>query len=183
VRNIARLVERGIGAPPTSSAGRLFDAVAALVNVPAARQVTYEGQAAVQLELLATDTSGVDARESYLVDLREPDGAPIVVETGGIIAAIVGDLRAGRPAGEIAAVFHRTMAEVIVQMCLRLRRAHGTPAVALSGGTFQNVLLLEQALALLEEHGFTIYRHSRVPPNDGGLALGQAILADRATRG
>src|SRR5947209_7057194 len=102
-----------------------------------------------------------------------------VIETRGIIAGVVDDVLVGRPVEEIAAAFHRTIAEVVVAGCTRIREVSGVSAVALSGGTFQNVLLLEQVVELLAGKGFVIYRHRRVPANDGGLALGQAVLASR----
>ncbi len=178
VRLISRLVERKLNTPPTSSAGRLFDAVAALVGVPGSRRTTYEGQAAVELELAADGP----ASRSYPFRLR-PEGEGWVVETRRILAGVVGDLLAGREAGEISIRFHRTMAEVVVAGCEWMREAGEVGAVALSGGTFQNLLLLEQVVELLSGKGFAVYRHRRVPTNDGGLALGQAVLADRLFRG
>jgi hydrogenase maturation protein HypF len=101
-----------------------------------------------------------------------------VIETRGIVIAVVEDLLAGRETGEVSSRFHRTMAEVIVAGCEKIRGACGTSVVALSGGTFQNLLLVEQVSELLEAKGFAVYLHRRVPTNDGGLALGQAVLAD-----
>jgi hydrogenase maturation protein HypF len=173
VRLVARLVESELNTPPTSSAGRLFDAVAALVGVPGAGRTTYEGQAAVELELI---TRGL-ASQGYPFELR-PEGEGWVVETGDVIRGVVEALLAGSEAAEIASRFHRTVAEMAAVGCERVREEGGISAVALSGGTFQNVLLLEQTSELLKERGFTVYRHRRVPPNDGGLALGQAVLAD-----
>jgi hydrogenase maturation protein HypF len=171
---IARLVEHKLNTPPTSSAGRLFDAVAALTGVPGTERTTYEGQAAVELELAA----GGPADRGYPFRLRPKDQGWIV-ETGEIIHEVVEDLLAGRATGEISSRFHRTMAEVVAAGCEKIRGAGGTTAVALSGGSFQNMLLLQQVIKLLEGKGFQVYRHRRVPANDGGLALGQAILADR----
>jgi hydrogenase maturation protein HypF len=173
VRLIARLVEHGLNTPPTSSAGRLFDAVAALVGVPGSGRATYEGQAAVELELAAYGPAG----RGYPFRLRPADGV-WVVETGEILGGVVRDLLAGREKGEISSRFHRTMAEVVVAGCERIRDAGGASAVALSGGTFQNLLLVEQVLEFLAGKGFAVYRHRRVPTNDGGLALGQAVLAN-----
>ena len=176
VRLVARLVERGLNTPPTSSSGRLFDAVAALVGVPGSRRSTYEGQAAVELELAASGP----AEEGYPFRLLAiSEGPGWVVETGRILRGVVEDLLAGRSAGEISSKFHRAVAEVVVAGCERIREEGGPGVVALSGGTFQNLLLLEQVSGLLEERGFVAYRHRRVPANDGGLALGQAVLADR----
>src|SRR5215204_4079226 len=177
VRLIARLVEHKLNTPPTSSAGRLFDAVAALTGVPGTERTTYEGQAAVELELAA----GGPADRGYPFRLRPKDQGWIV-ETGEIIHEVVEDLLAGRATGEISSRFHRTMAEVVAAGCEKIRGAGGTTAVALSGGSFQNMLLLQQVIKLLEGKGFQLYRHRRVPANDGGLALGQAILADRTLR-
>ncbi|HZY65560.1 MAG TPA: carbamoyltransferase HypF [Rubrobacteraceae bacterium] len=177
VRLVSRLVERGLNTPPTSSAGRLFDAVSALAGLPGSRRTTYEGQAAIELELAADGP----ADGGYPFRLR-PEGDEWTVETQRIVAAVVEDLLAGTPAGMVSSRFHRTMTETVVAVCERLREESGTGAVALSGGTFQNLLLLEQVVELLEEKGFTVYRHRRVPANDGGLALGQAVLADRVFR-
>jgi len=176
VRLIARLVEHELNTPPTSSAGRLFDAVAALAGVPGTERATYEGQAAVELELAAAGP----ASRGYSFRLR-PEAEGWVVETREIIAGVVEDLLAGGETGEISSRFHRTMAEVIAAGCEEIREIKGANAVALSGGTFQNLLLMEQVLELLAGKGFTVYRHRRVPTNDGGLALGQAVLADRGT--
>ena len=177
VRLISRLVERKLNTPPTSSAGRLFDAVAALVGVPGSRRTTYEGQAAVELELVAKGPAG----QGYPFRLR-PEGEGWVVDTREIVAGVVEDLLGGCEIGEVSSEFHRTVAELVVAGCEEIREAGGASAVALSGGTFQNVLLLRQVVELLEERGFTVYRHRRVPANDGGLALGQAVLADRTLR-
>ena len=163
--------------PPTSSAGRLFDAVSALLGVAGSLETTYEGQAAVELELLA----GHPADRWYPFVLRETEGGWIV-ETAPTVGAIVEDLLASEPRETIAARFHRTMAEVVVATCQRIKGVEGLDAVALSGGTFQNVLLLQEAIRRLEADGFTVYRHQRVPANDGGIALGQAILADSMLR-
>ncbi len=177
VRLIARLVEHQMNTPLTSSAGRLFDAVVVLVGVPGSERTTYEGQAAVELELIARGA----AHQGYPVRLR-PEGTGWVIETGGIITAVVEDLLAARAAREIAARFHRTMADLVVAGCVRLREEGGGGGVALSGGTFQNRLLLEQVTELLRESGFVVYCHRRAPTNDGGLSLGQVVLADSMCR-
>jgi hydrogenase maturation protein HypF len=177
VRLIARLVEHRLNTPPTSSAGRLFDAVAALVGVPGSGRATYEGQAAVELELAAYGP----VSRGYPFHLRIADGM-WVVETGEIVNGVVEDLLAGKEKGEISSRFHRTMAEVVVAGCERIREAGGASTVALSGGTFQNLLLVEQVLEFLIGKGFAVYRHRRVPTNDGGLALGQAVLANSSVQ-
>jgi hydrogenase maturation protein HypF len=173
VRLVGRLVEHRLNTPPTSSAGRLFDAVAALACLPGTQRATYEGQAAIELELAAEGP----ASRGYPFRLRR-EGEGWVVETGGILGGVVEDLLAGHLAGAVSSRFHRTMAEVVVAGCEEIRSAGGPSAVALSGGTFQNLLLMEQVLELLAGKDFTVYRHARVPTNDGGLALGQAVLAN-----
>lgn len=177
VRLVARLVEHSLNTPPTSSAGRLFDAVAALVGVPGSGRATYEGQAAIELELAA----GGPTDQVYPFRLRLGNDG-LVIETRHMIGGIVEDLLDSRPASEVSAGFHRTMAEMVAAVCERLREERSVDAVALSGGTFQNMLLLTQTIRLLEERGFVVYRHRRVPANDGGISLGQAVLADRVFR-
>ncbi|HEX9056798.1 MAG TPA: carbamoyltransferase HypF, partial [Ktedonobacterales bacterium] len=173
VRVIARLIEHRLNTPLTSSAGRLFDTVAALVGVPGSRRTTYEGQAAIELELAA---SGATLR-GYPVSVRQGDGV-WVIETHALIDAVVGDVVTGTPPEEVASRFHRTMAELVVAGCERMRAETGISAVALSGGTFQNMLLLDQTARLLLASGFTTYAHRGVPANDGGISLGQAVLAN-----
>ncbi|HEX6507891.1 MAG TPA: carbamoyltransferase HypF [Chloroflexota bacterium] len=174
-RAVCQMIRGGVNTPLTSSAGRLFDAVASLVGAPGTIETTYEGQAAVELELMAGGCSG----DAYPLRMcEEADGW--VLKTGDIIAGVVHDLLLGLAAGEIAARFHRTIAEIVVMGCRSVRQGGGPQAVALSGGTFQNMLLLRTATELLRESDFTVYLHQRVPPNDGGLSLGQAVLADSA---
>jgi hydrogenase maturation protein HypF len=173
LRVVRQMMRAGLNSPPTSSAGRLFDAVAALLGVPGSRETTYEGQAAVELELTAEGP----AERGYPFQLRA-EGDAWAIDTRETIAAAVADLLSGVPAGAISARFHRTVADMIVWGCRAIRRDGGPNAVALSGGTFMNMLLLRQVLPLLGETGFATYIHGRVPANDGGLSLGQAILAD-----
>jgi hydrogenase maturation protein HypF len=153
----------GVNAPMSSGMGRLFDAAAAVLGVR--ERVTYEGQAAIELEQLAGD---VDA-----------DAYPCGVEAGVIagadlIAAVHDDLAAGRARAQIAAAFHEGVAMAAAAAC----EAAGDPRlVVLSGGTFQNVRLLRSARRRLEELGFRVLSHARVPPNDGGISYGQAAIA------
>jgi hydrogenase maturation protein HypF len=177
VRLIARLVEHKLNTPPTSSAGRLFDAVAALVGVPGSQRTTYEGQAAIELELTANGPT----KRSYPIRLR-PEADGWIVETRQVIAAVVEDLLSGCPASDMSATFHRTMAQTVAKVCKEIRESNDVNTIALSGGTFQNMLLLTQTTNLLKENGFMVHTHQRVPANDGGLALGQAILAERVFR-
>ena len=171
-RLLSRATERGLNAPPTSSAGRLFDAVASLLGLR--DRVDFEAQAAMELEALAVP----DADRVYAVDLDEQDGRTIV-RTPHIVRGVVEDLLAGVGADRIGSRFHATLAEVIVRTCCRLRDRSGLDRVALSGGVFQNVRLSRLAVEGLGRAGFQVYTHHQVPPNDGGLALGQAAIAAR----
>jgi hydrogenase maturation protein HypF len=175
-RVLTRAIDHGLNAPPTSSAGRLFDAVASLLGLR--DTADFEAQAAMELEALAER----EADRLYPVDIAAA-GERFVVRTPDAIRGVVEDLLAGTAPARIAARFHATLAEVIVRGCVRLRERCGLGRVALSGGVFQNVRLLEAAVARLEEAGFEVFTHRQVPPNDGGLALGQAAVAARRFRG
>jgi hydrogenase maturation protein HypF len=163
---------RGVNAPLTSSAGRLFDAVAALLGVR--DTINYEGQAAIELEQLA-DPAETGA---YLAAIG--DGEPFAARGADLIAAAAADLAAGVACEVIAARFHNAVVTLIANGCQRLRERHGLATVALSGGVFQNLLLLNGAAARLESLGFRVLLHSRVPCNDGGISLGQAVIAGSA---
>lgn len=172
VHLIERMVASGLNAPLTSSAGRVFDTVAALLAVPGSQYTTYEGQAAIELESVADGCTD----SGYAFAVHEATDRDII-DTAPIIRGVVDDLLDHRPAPEIASRFHRTMAELVAAQCARVRAANSLSAVALSGGTFQNRLLLSQTLNLLQDMGFTVYRHRHVPANDGGIGVGQAALA------
>jgi hydrogenase maturation protein HypF len=166
---VTAMGRRGINAPLTSSAGRLFDAVAAICGVR--DQVNYEGQAAIELEQLAAPGE----QGSYQVRI-EP-GAVLGIHGADLVRAVVADLVAGTGPDVVAARFHRAMAELIVAGCAELTERTGLRLVALSGGVFSNLLLVTMVIARLEELGFTVLTHSRVPCNDGGISLGQAMVA------
>ncbi len=171
-RLLSRAAEQGLNAPLTSSAGRLFDAVACLLGLR--DRVDFEAQAAMELEALAEQ----EADRLYSVGLDELDGRA-VVRTPDIIRGVVEDIVAGVGADRIGSRFHATLADVIVTTCGRLRDHSGLDRVALSGGVFQNARLSRLAKGGLERAGFRVYTHHQVPPNDGGLALGQAAIAAR----
>ena len=163
---LRRQIETGINSPPTSSMGRLFDAAAALTGV---RQlVTYEAQAAIEFEAL------VDPDETAAYPFDYTNG---VVDAAPLWAALLADQRDGLPVGRIAARFHNGVARMTADTCCALRESHGLNEVVLSGGVWQNMTLLRRTLALLASDRFTVYTHRLVPPNDGGLALGQAAVA------
>jgi hydrogenase maturation protein HypF len=168
-RVIKHQLETGFNAVPTSSMGRLFDAVAALVGIR--QTVTYEAQAAIELEAIAA--AGVE--DSYAFSYASTN--PIQIQVAPVIQDIVADLRLGLPAALIAAKFHQAVADLILQLGLRLREQTGLNQVALSGGVFQNVTLLQAAVQRLQAAGFAVFTPRLVPPNDGGLALGQAMIA------
>jgi hydrogenase maturation protein HypF len=167
--DVLAMARRGINAPVTSSAGRLFDAVAALLGVRDA--INYEGQAAVELEQLADPAE----RAGYPAAISE--GSPLLVAGADLVRAAADDLLAGVPPEVIAARLHNGVAAMISRACLLLRERSGLGTVALSGGVFQNLLLLNAAVQLLEHDGFRVLTHARVPPNDGGISLGQAAVA------
>lgn len=178
---LAAMLERGLNAPLSSSCGRLFDAVAAALDVSRAA-VSYEGQAAVELEALA-GTSG-DGGDGYpfgvcAVGHAAQDGgtAPLHLDPGPMWLALLADLRRGEERARIAARFHAGLAAAVAGMAGRLAAMHGADSVALCGGVMQNRTLFELTAARLQQAGFEVLANERVPANDGGLALGQAAVA------
>ena len=167
---VTQMVERDIRSPLTSSCGRLFDAVAALVGVR--DLVTYEGQAAQELEAIMQDAPA----GSYPYELQ--DGPCIVVSYLDTIRAIVNDLLHSVPPETISRKFHDTLVSLLVEVCTRVRERTGLGRVVLSGGSFQNAYLDAVLPRSLGERGFEVHTHSQVPPNDGGISLGQAVVAN-----
>ena len=167
VLDIARA---GINAPPTSSMGRLFDAVAALLGVRDV--VTYEGQAAIELEHLADPVE----TGAYAMRLLE-SGAGFELHGVDIVRSVVDALLAREARPTIAARFHNGIARAILDGCRAVRARTGLETAALSGGVFQNRLVLERAIDLLQADGFAVLHHRQVPCNDGGISLGQAVVA------
>ncbi len=164
-------LEKGINSPLTSSMGRLFDAVSALIGVR--DRIHYEGQAAVELEQVAEE----DCSDSYHFEIEK--GTPLEINPEGVFRDIIEDLRNGASAGRISAKFHNGVSEMIAEVCGQIRDRTRLEEVALSGGVFQNRMLLERTVPLLEEQDFSVYTHHQVPPNDGGISLGQAVVAMR----
>jgi hydrogenase maturation protein HypF len=172
---VLAMARKGLNSPLTSSAGRLFDAAASLLGVR--DEIRYEGQAAIELEQLADPAE----RGAYPVSLDHAE--PFRARGPDLIAAVAGDLAAGTQRPVIAARFHHGVASLIGAGCELARERSGLTAVALSGGVFQNAFLLEETVTRLEAAGFRVLVHSRVPCNDGGISLGQAVVAaarDRA---
>jgi hydrogenase maturation protein HypF len=175
-RVLAQQLERGLNCVPTSSAGRLFDAVSSLAGV--CQHARYEAQAAVELEAAAGAVDG-PVTDPYVFALREPGVGPWQLDAAPVVRAVVVDITAGVPAALIAARFHAGLAAAVRRVCALVRERTGVGTVALSGGVFANTLLLTACLRGLREDGFTVLRHRLVPPNDGGLALGQLAVAGR----
>jgi hydrogenase maturation protein HypF len=167
---LARMLARGVNSPLTSSAGRLFDAVAAILGFR--QKVSFEGEAAMAVEFAAD-------RAANIASLAPPtisnETAPIVIDWRPMLAAMMSASREGVPAEDLAAAFHDGLAATIVTVAKRV----GMPRVLLTGGCFQNGRLTEQAVARLREAGLDSYWHHRIPPNDGGLAVGQAAFTAR----
>ncbi|MFE6056672.1 carbamoyltransferase HypF [Kitasatospora sp. NPDC056446] len=170
---LERQLEIGLNCVPTSSMGRLFDAVSSLAGI--CHRSGYEAQAAVELEAAAV-ASGPAA--GYAFGLP-PGGDGWIADPGPVLAAVVADVSSGAPGGLVAARFHTAVADLVRRICAAVRERHGTATVALSGGVFANALLSSACARGLGEDGFTVLRHRRVPPNDGGLALGQLMVAAR----
>ena len=175
---VRQQVDRHLNTPLTSAAGRLFDAVAALIGLR--QQVTYEAQAAIELEMLAAGWQpAIQDRDAFLPYpfALKREGKGIVIGLRDLIGAIQAGLEMGTSRAEIGWRFHLTMAELITVVCQRLAQETGLRTVALSGGCFQNRLLLSMSVPRLEQAGFAVLLHRRVPCNDGGISLGQAALA------
>ncbi|MEU9035698.1 carbamoyltransferase HypF [Streptomyces sp. NPDC048352] len=178
LRVLERQLERGLNCVPTSSMGRLFDAVSSLAGV--CHRAGYEAQAAVELEAAALAAPAGDPHPGYRFTLRPAPpgtGAPLTADPAPVLAAVAADVRAGTAPQPVAARFHTAVAALVADACLAARERHGLDTVALTGGVMANTLLSGTCSRLLRAHGFTVLRQQRVPPNDGGLALGQLMVA------
>jgi hydrogenase maturation protein HypF len=172
---LRRGFEQGVNAPPTSSCGRLFDAVSALLGV--CRDAAYEGEPAVRLEAVAEPTES-----TYPFGIMSQDGV-LIADPAPALAALWADRRAGVALSRIAGAFHGAVADVTVAMCRTIRDETGLDRVCLSGGCFQNALLSSRTIMGLRAADFRVFAQRLVPPNDGGLALGQAVVAHARTTG
>ncbi|WP_254666166.1 carbamoyltransferase HypF [Streptomyces sp. WMMB 322] len=177
LKALAVQLERGLGCVPTSSMGRLFDAAASLAGV--CHDAGYEAQAAMELEAAAVPHHGGQGGREWAFALRTTAAETLACDPAPVLAGIVADVRAGVPSGVTAARFHRSVAALVLRVCRAARERHRLETVALSGGVFANSLLSAACARLLSEDGFTVLRHRLVPPNDGGLALGQLMIAAR----
>jgi hydrogenase maturation protein HypF len=175
---IRQQLKRGINSPLTSSAGRLFDAISALVGVR--EEIDYEAQAAIELEMVAPNEVNEPELKAYPFSIIEHQGVR-VVKLEELFSTVVQDVKNQSTTSIISLKFHNTVAQIIATMCKLIAKDTGITQVALSGGVFQNRLLLKLATASLDREGFNVLTHHQVPCNDGGISLGQAVIANFAT--
>ena len=174
LRIILEMISKKINSPNTSSLGRLFDGISAIVGIR--NQVFFEGQAAMELEMLADECT----KTTY--DYEWVSGEVHKVLLQPIVTGVVGDLEKGIHPSEISSRFHMTLIHLFVQLCEVIRKEHGLNRVVLSGGVFQNSLLLTGLIEALEKNRFQVFTHRLVPTNDGGISLGQAMVAAAVAR-
>lgn len=169
VINLLNVIRNNICSPLTSSMGRLFDAVSSVLGIR--HRITFEAEAAVELEMAAAP----NAVGLYEFDIQGED--PVVFDPSPVIMSIWRDRQRGESVSTIAGRFHRSVAELMARLCASIRDQRGLEIVCLSGGCFQNVLLLELTVSALERDRFRVYFQRQVPTNDGGISLGQAVVA------
>jgi hydrogenase maturation protein HypF len=171
IRIILQQIDRKMNCPLTSSCGRLFDGVSALLGL--CPSISFEGQAAMELEMIA------DGGENGVYEFfTDREGEKEIIRLCPLVEGILQDLERGVPPSRISGKFHNTLVRIGVSLCRKIRDEGGPEKVALSGGVFQNRFLLERMKDKLEGAGFRVLVHSRVPCNDGGLSLGQAVIAN-----
>lgn len=183
LRILRQQIDKKLNSPLTSSMGRLFDAVASFIGIR--NEITYEAQAAIEMEVLSKPFISVAKPYPYVME--ETSGGKMI-RLKELLSAIVQDVRASESVGMIGARFHQTMADIAMDICERAREMTNLNEVALSGGVWQNQILFDLIRDALRQNGFVVYFHQQVPSNDGGLALGQAVIANfqmsnRAERG
>ena len=168
-RTVVRLqLEKMLNAPLTSSMGRLFDAASALMGIR--QKVNYEGQAAIEMEAIVDpDETGI-----YPIILAED-----IIDPAPLWEAIIADLQSGKPKSIMAARFHNSIINISLEICKTIRNQTGEETVALSGGVWQNKVLLVKSIQKLQSNNFTVLWHHRVPSNDGGIAFGQTCIASK----
>lgn len=174
-RAVARLARTGLASPVTTSAGRLFDAISALCGLRL--EATYEGQAAIELEMAAAAAGPEGAREpGYPLPVVREEGGPVVLDARELVRGALSDLRAGAAPGRVARRFHLGLADGTAMLCAAEAARLGLDTVAISGGVFQNVLLLERLASRLEASELHPLVPRAFPPNDGGISYGQAAV-------
>jgi hydrogenase maturation protein HypF len=174
IKIIVEMMDKAINCPQTSSLGRLFDAVAAIAGIR--QRVNFEGQAAMELEMLA------EGHSDAIYDIQWTSQQPIKIQPQTIIRGIVQDIQNGMSTADISSKFHQTLIVLFTEICATIRHQHDLNRVVLSGGCFQNSLLLKGLIGQLKTHDFEVYAHRQVPANDGGIALGQAMVAAAVSR-
>lgn len=167
---IEKMIDKNINSPLTSSCGRLFDAASSLIGIR--DEINYEGQAAMELESLCA--SGIKERYKFCI---YKEGKEFIIDPKEIFVDIIEDLKKGIDKKVMAAKFHNTVAEFTLNLCGKIRENNGINKIALSGGVFQNRYLTEKIISLLERDNFRVYTQRIVPPNDGGISLGQVVVA------
>jgi hydrogenase maturation protein HypF len=166
-----KIIENKINSPLTSGLGRLFDGVAAIIGLR--KTVSFEGQAAMELEGLSDQKAG----DPFPFEISVDQENCFILDISSTIRVIVNNLLAGKSKKGISSSFHRTLVMAFAAMCERIREKTGINSISLSGGCFQNKILLEDSITQLENVGFVVYHHKQIPTNDGGIALGQAVIA------
>jgi hydrogenase maturation protein HypF len=173
---LLRMMEQGVNSPLTSSCGRLFDAVAALIGIR--QQVNYEAQAAIELEMAMASSEMASPEEESAYPMKlVPEDDHWIVSTRPLFEALLDDLSRNLPVAAISRRFHNGLVEGFVQLATLLRKKNALNRVCLSGGTFHNIYLSERLEARLSEVGFEVFTQKEVPAGDGGLSLGQAVVA------
>lgn len=167
---IEKMIDKNINSPLTSSCGRLFDAASSLIGIR--DEISYEGQAAMELESFCA--SGIKERYNFCIF---KEGDELIIDPQEIFVDIIKDLKEGIDKKVMAAKFHNTIAGFTLNLCVKIRENSGINKIALSGGVFQNCYLTERIISLLEKDDFQVYTQRKVPPNDGGISLGQAVVA------
>jgi hydrogenase maturation protein HypF len=163
------MIQKKINTPLSSSMGRFFDAVSSLLSIR--DEVHYEGQAAIELEMIA-DHEGKEVYSFHILG----EESPMVIDPIEMIRGVVSDLTKGISASKISGKFHRTIASLIIETCRAIRSRERLNRVVLSGGVFQNIFLLSLVTKELKRSGFEVYTHHLIPANDGGISLGQAVI-------
>jgi hydrogenase maturation protein HypF len=168
---VLRMLERQINSPLTSSCGRLCDAVASIAGIR--QKVNYEGQAAIELEMAMNDATNEPGYDFELIQ----DGEMMQIGTGALFQSLIRDVSSSVPAGIVSARFHRGLVDILARVAHLSRERTGLDRVCLSGGTFNNVFILRNLAQQLSSGGFQVFTHNMVPCGDGGLSLGQAMVA------
>ena len=168
------MIEKGLNSPLTSSLGRLFDGIAAIVGIR--NKVEFEGQAAMELEMRIRGPEQL-RRSVKTYDYEWIPGDIHTIQPGPIVRGVVGDVEQSVDPVEISLKFHLTIVRLFSELCDTIRKEQGLCRVVLSGGVFQNSILLSGLKQELVEKNFKVFTHSLVPPNDGGISLGQAVAA------